>query len=753
MFDPFACASSLRDNLLSYIASSLPIGNHASQIELGNAFYAEWSRELFKGPFVEALPKYQTVHSLADQFKHSTERTTPESAFSLLLSRASTISWAHIDRKFTRFLGARDRLWSKYPQERDAEEAQTSIQRLWNQQLYWHQSEALRLICDDRRSVVVATGTGSGKTECYLLPLLRILTTEAPTERATPGVRAIVLFPMNALVEDQMRRLRKLLFWLNLASFNEPGDSPAHLKRMITFGRYTGDTPIGDSDPDRSKPADNIHELGELVTRSEMRRNPPDILVTNFSMLEYALLRSDDQVLFQNARVFKLLVLDEVHTYSGTVGAEVAMLLRRFRAQLSEQAKQQLPAPIFVGTSATVGSGPQSAGEMARFATNLFGSSFQSDQILFGRTTSVEGAKNLVNADQLRELSNSLVKFAKRRPHLLKLIAGRLDVDDEPNWDSYIANDLEELAIVLNACWEGMDSEIRNLDLLSHDPEVRSRQLLGQIVQRSSAARALIDHMQADGSVTIDLAELSGKFFHSGGEVDDNQREAQRTALSLLLTLLANATISGRAWFPIRFHHFVTEKKEGLLCLNAECPARSAPNGPTDGWWSKLFIQHSKTCSLCNSFIYPLVVCRKCGFTYLEAWRRPDGICLPEKDDFEARNLRFLFRPVLGLSYTAEDLAATKRALCLSCGCWFEDKESEYGKQAQADHSSRCPNARIIEIFEWSQDNSDYEMSECAACEQHYFADHEVVTPPTISPFGAATVLHPTNLDSQGLFF
>lgn len=91
---------------------------------------------------------------------------------------------------------------------------------------------------------------------------------------------------MNALVEDQMRRLRKLLFWINLASLTERTDSAARLKRPITFGRYTGDTPVDESDPNRAKPMDNIEELGELVTRLQMRSTPPDILVTNFSMLE-----------------------------------------------------------------------------------------------------------------------------------------------------------------------------------------------------------------------------------------------------------------------------------------------------------------------------------------------------------------------------------------------------------------------------------------------------------------------------------
>src|ERR1700675_1426659 len=326
MFDPFECARSIRENLLSYIASSLPIGNQSSQTKLGEAFYSQWSRHLFKGPFVEALPRYQTVPSLSERYEALARKDTPSGLFWSVMSRAAEIRWHQIGPHDVQFLNARDRLWSTYPQEREAEQAETSLHRLWYQRLYSHQWEALQIIGNNRRGIIVATGTGSGKTECYLLPLLHLLTTESPTERAAPGVRAIILFPMNALVEDQMRRLRKLLFWLNLATLTEPAGSSSSLKRPITFGRYTGDTPVDDSDPDRDKPKDNIKELGELVTRSQMRRAPPDILVTNFSMLEYSLLRSNDQELFKNPRAFRMLVLDEVHSYSGTLGAEVAML-------------------------------------------------------------------------------------------------------------------------------------------------------------------------------------------------------------------------------------------------------------------------------------------------------------------------------------------------------------------------------------------------------------------------------------------
>jgi hypothetical protein len=170
-------------------------------------------------------------------------------------------------------------------------------------------------------------------------------------------------------------------------------------------------------------------------------------------------------------------------------------------------------SPIFVGTSATVGSGPDVANDMARFASSLFSAPFKTDQILFGKTTQVLATNGVAAVDQLAELSGELAKYARRRPHLFRLIAGQLSVDDEPDWDSHIANDLEELAILLDACWEGIDKDVRNLDLLSHDPYGRSRQLLGQIIQRSKAAHSLADLIQTNETVTVDLVELVAQFF------------------------------------------------------------------------------------------------------------------------------------------------------------------------------------------------------------------------------------------------
>lgn len=225
--------------------------------------------------------------------------------------------------------------------------------------LYRHQEASIRKVRAGR-NVVVATGTGSGKTESFLFPVLDSLMREREQGSLGPGVRALLLYPMNALANDQMKRLRALL-----AGFPE-----------ITFGRYTGDTK---NDPRQAR--DLFEELNpgepmlpnELLSREEMRETPPHLLLTNYAMLEYLLLRPQDMHLFPSdgAGTWRFLVIDEAHVYDGTQGAEVAMLVRRLRDRVAPDRALQC-----IATSATVGDDPQAA---ARFATRLFGVPFEWD--------------------------------------------------------------------------------------------------------------------------------------------------------------------------------------------------------------------------------------------------------------------------------------------------------------------------------------------------------------------------------------
>ncbi|NLA97111.1 MAG: DEAD/DEAH box helicase, partial [Spirochaetales bacterium] len=156
----------------------------------------------------------------------------------------------------------------------------------YNRSLYAHQVKAIRKAVGGR-NLVVSTGTGSGKTEAFLIPILDYLLREQDAGTLSqPGVRALLLYPMNALANDQMKRLRRIL-----------EHYPA-----ITFGRY-----IGETVQEKSKATDYFINMygktepnidNELKSREEMHENPPHLIATNYAMLEYLLLRPDATNLF-----------------------------------------------------------------------------------------------------------------------------------------------------------------------------------------------------------------------------------------------------------------------------------------------------------------------------------------------------------------------------------------------------------------------------------------------------------------------
>lgn len=220
--------------------------------------------------------------------------------------------------------------------------------------LYHHQETAIRKIVSGR-NVIVATGTGSGKTETFLYPIFDSLMREYSSGRLTHGVRALLLYPMNALVNDQLKRLRTMLEGVP----------------YITFGRYTGETP--EARRMALKRGDGEPFPNERISREEIRIAPPHILVTNYAMLEHLLQRPDDEPLFDgpHATSWRFIVLDEAHTYSGASGAEVGMLIRRLKERVGGSSFQ------VVGTSATLGSGAGDYPEVVRFAGKLFGEPFE----------------------------------------------------------------------------------------------------------------------------------------------------------------------------------------------------------------------------------------------------------------------------------------------------------------------------------------------------------------------------------------
>lgn len=242
------------------------------------------------------------------------------------------------------------------------------------ERLFWHQAQAIRRLSSRAgppRNTVIATGTGSGKTEAFIIPIvdhcLRHLPSPAGGGRAGDGggVQAVIVYPMNALINDQLQRLRHVLAGTG-----------------VTFGRYTGDTPesLQDAQETRRQPRPNDAPDEERYYREEIWNNPPQILLTNYTMLELLLLRKQDQEIFRGGKPHYL-VLDEVHTFVGVLGAEVACLIRRFKEHCGLQ-----PGELAcVGTSATIQAGgdPIEARDRIReFATELFAEAFDEEAII-----------------------------------------------------------------------------------------------------------------------------------------------------------------------------------------------------------------------------------------------------------------------------------------------------------------------------------------------------------------------------------
>ena len=229
--------------------------------------------------------------------------------------------------------------------------------------LYKHQQIAIEKTIKGE-NLIVSTGTGSGKTESFLIPVLNHIIREHEAGKLDKGVRALIIYPMNALANDQVERLRDLL-----ADYQE-----------ITYGSYTGQTKnkYNEALAEYKQLNDNQEpQKNELISREQIKENPPHILITNYAMLEYLMVRPGDSIFFneENAKKWRYIVLDEAHVYNGSSGIEVSMLLRRLKAKLQNDEIN------YILTSATLGDETSNA-EVAEFGENLCNSNFDITNIV-----------------------------------------------------------------------------------------------------------------------------------------------------------------------------------------------------------------------------------------------------------------------------------------------------------------------------------------------------------------------------------
>lgn len=435
-----------------------------------------------------------------------------------------------------------------------------------------HQADALTLSMSDKYPVVTS-GTGSGKTESFLLPVLARLLLEARSwkgvnqpnawwesrpERWSPtrtepreaAIRAIVLYPMNALVEDQVSRLRRAL--RRIVALGGPN---------LWFGRYTGATLGGTAMPERGRhrdlsqvaaevramvtEIDGVKDLGEdltsqmsdprqneLVTRWDMIQTPPDILITNYSMLNVMLMRDLEQPIFSKTRDWLRadgtrsisLVVDELHLYRGTQGAEVSMIVRALCDRLGlEPDSSQLK---IIATSASLDD------DRAEYLERFFGTSRDAFVTVPGRPRSVSADLPL-NANEVRA----------------KLERGDLTGIDET---------------IAEACRDG-------------DP--------------------------ARGLRATPLGEVASRLLDTGDQ----------GLLAQLLDRLGSAPTEGQ--IPFRSHMMVRTMRGLWACVDPQCP-EAAGASPAVG---KLHPRPAGFCE-CGARVLELLYCDHCGDVSLGGW-------------------------------------------------------------------------------------------------------------------------------------
>ena len=523
-------------------------------------------------------------------------------------------------------------------------------------QLYEHQWSALNSVISGKKDVVVTTGTGSGKTECFLLPLIAEMARESlnwgpctkPSERfwwrnnserisqwshstRPHAVRALVLYPLNALVEDQLRRLR-----MTLDSPDAHNWLDAERKgNRVLFGRYTGQTPVpgqsmtsaairrlkkslqqsdaawrrvesalqqSETDPDIRYHFARI-DGGEMWSRWDMQDTPPDILITNYSMLNIMLMREIEDVIFTRTRewlqespqnVF-FLIVDELHSYRGTPGTEVAYILRLFldRIGLSPSSDQLR----ILATSASVDKGPRSQ----QFLQEFFGRSDRFDQISGEQLSPHEGARQL-----MRPHAGSFATFAA---------AAQIDP-------------LETMAPPQLETPQGQQALLSLAQALGVHPEPQEapEQILGRALLATSAIDAVRDACRAvNGSVRATrLSDLDRVLFDA--PVPGNSKSVSEAMRGLLLAMAISRAATGQAPQPMRGHLFFHNLENLWVCSNPDCKDPGCNSAvremeqprPTCG---ALHPHHRLTCS-CGARILDLVICNSCGEIFLAGFTK-----------------------------------------------------------------------------------------------------------------------------------
>jgi ATP-dependent helicase YprA (DUF1998 family) len=510
---------------------------------------------------------------------------------------------------------------------------------------YVHQARALEAFFSRSADLIVATGTGSGKTESFLMPILGHLCMEAhsrPASASLPGVRALLLYPMNALVNDQLSRIRRLFGSERASALISQGRN-----LPVRFASYTGRTAYpgprtSQRDTERIEPlfeefylpiiADRNKEaqlraIGqlpekdlarffaqdreetrttrsgrprrmrhwehrlqtqdgdrELMTRHEVQERCPEILITNYSMLEYMLMRPIERPIFQQTRAWLradaanelTLVLDEAHMYRGAGGAEVALLLRRLLSRLDVPRSRVR----FILTSASLGSDDEATRAITQFARDLTGipDDFSRPlELIRGTREARQGQRQGTAAE-----------------------AAALGAFDLPSFERHAFDPQAARLAVVELC-----------RALSWSPPEDGRDLSDFLFAHLTGwgpAEHLVD---AVAGTALPLPQVQQEVF------GDSPNAERATAALLALATFARRATDRRVLLPTRLHMFFRGLPALYACVDPQCSqAREQHNIAALG---RLYTRPRERCA-CGARVYELLTHRECGTAFLRGY-------------------------------------------------------------------------------------------------------------------------------------
>jgi Lhr-like helicase len=415
----------------------------------------------------------------------------------------------------------------------DAKLARVLEERSHAKTAFLHQSEAIsHLLGPDATPTVVTTGTGSGKTECFLAPVIQNAIEDATRFRRS-GLTAILVYPMNALANDQEARIASYL------------ESSGHT--YVKVGRY-----------DRSTKAEQ---------REQWRAEPPHILLTNYVMLEYLLVRpADRDGIFANHRC-KFLVLDEVHSYRGALGVNIALLIRRVAAHLAgarqdwsaqERDARRFPRLIHVATSATIKS--------------------------VDETGKTQGQVTALRDEAVQGFLSTLIGCESKSIRV-------------------IGESLRDLEVPAEAGWPAAPAMISTEDLTGDHLKAAVAALAGmsaetQIETSARKAAILWKLNQILVRRPLSLDDLAKRVREEVPERAGASQEAVRAEVEAALVIGATLPDDCPGVLRLRAHRLVRGGWRFFRCVDPAC--------------GRLYPMGQETCS-CGRRTAPLYICRSCG--------------------------------------------------------------------------------------------------------------------------------------------